>query len=116
MTRSLILAALLVTATVTAARVETHRIDAAPGLGDYDVPLYPNGTYASGVESPDEFLGYTLGARPTTHPDIISYFEYLAEKFPNAELHDYGETYEGRRLVYLVVTSEENFERMPAIR
>jgi len=102
--------------TVTTAGAEIHRTHTAPGLGDYDLPLYPNASYASGVRSPDQFLGYTLGARPTSHPDIISYFEYLAETFPNAELHDYGETYEGRRLVYLVVTSEKNHERMDDIR
>jgi hypothetical protein len=116
MTRTVISALLLAILLVATAGAETNRTHTEPGLGDYDLPLYPNATYASGVKSPDEFLGYTLGARPTTHPDIISYFEYLAETFPNAEVHEYGKTYEGRRLVYLVVTSQDNFERMADIR
>ncbi len=92
------------------------RLHQAPGLGEYDLPFYPNGTYRSGIQSPDEFLGYALGAKPAAHDRIIAYFEYLAESFSNATLHDYGETYEGRRLVYLVVTSEDNAPRMAEIR
>ncbi|MCK5619042.1 MAG: hypothetical protein KAJ17_06565, partial [Candidatus Krumholzibacteria bacterium] len=88
----------------------------APGLGEYDLPFYPNGTYRSGIQSPDEFLGYALGSKPAAHDRIIAYFEYLSESFSNATLHDYGETYEGRRLVYLVVTSEDNAPRMAEIR
>jgi hypothetical protein len=116
MMRSVVSTVLIMLVTVTTAGAEIHRTHTAPGLGDYDLPFYPNASYAAGVKSPDQFLGYTLGARPTSHPDIIAYFEYLAETFPNAELHDYGETYEGRRLVYLVVTSEKNHDRMADIR
>jgi hypothetical protein len=116
MTRTAISTVLFAILLAGTAGAETNRTHTAPGLGDYDLPFYPNAAYDAGVQSPDEFLGYTLGSRPTTHPDIISYFEYLAEKFSNAELRDYGETYEGRRLVYLVVTSEDNHDRMAAIR
>lgn len=116
MTRTLLSATMIVLMMVTAAGAETTPIHTAPGLGGYDLPMFPNSSYKSGVKSPDDFLGYTLGSKASSHPEIIAYFEYLAETFPNAELHDYGDTYEGRRLVYLVVTSEKNFARLPAIR
>jgi len=116
MTRTLICAALLVLVTAAAAGAGTSRTHSAPGLGDYDLPMFPNGTYRSDVKSPDEFLGRTLGSKATSHESIIAYFEYLSENFPNAELHDYGETWEGRRLIYLVVSSQDNFERLADIR
>jgi hypothetical protein len=92
------------------------RIGETPGLGDYGVPLYPDGTYREGIQSPDQFLGHRLGARATAPSDIIRYFEYLAAKIDNVSLHTYAHTYEGRALVYLVVTSEENAARIDDIR
>ncbi|MEE9167850.1 MAG: M14 metallopeptidase family protein [Candidatus Neomarinimicrobiota bacterium] len=88
-----------------AQRVRTHP---APGLGDYDLPFYSDGTYEPDVLSPDEFLGFALGSRPVTHREVTSYFEYLAEALPNATLNTYGHTYEGRKLIYLTITSERN--------
>ena len=93
--------------------VRTHD---APGLGDYDAPFNEGGTYRDDVQSPDGFLEFKLGARPATHEEVIAYFEYLDDRFPNAILYDYGKTFEGRRLVYLVVTSESNAGRLESIR
>jgi hypothetical protein len=116
MSRILLFAAAFSFLAAATAGAQPAGLNPAPGLGDYDLPLYPNGTYLSGVRSPDDFLGYTLGSRPTSTDNIIAYFEYLAETFPNANLYDYGKTYEGRRLVYLVVTSEKNAARLAEIR
>ena len=73
--------------------VRTHD---APGLGDYDAPFNEGGTYRDDVQSPDGFLEFKLGARPATHEEVIAYFEYLDDRFPNAILYDYGKTFEGR--------------------
>lgn len=91
-------------------------INAAPGLGGYDVPFFPDGTYRPEVQSPDDFLGFVLGSRPATYEQIVAYFTYLAQGRSNVTLYDYGLSCEGRRLVYLVVTSEENAARLPEIR
>jgi hypothetical protein len=116
MSRFSILIVLLTTLLAAAAGAQTDRIHPAPGLGDYDLPFFPDGSYRSGVKSPDDFLGYRLGSTPTTHEMIFAYLDYLAETFPNATIHDYGETYEGRRLGYLVVTSEKNAEKLADYR
>jgi hypothetical protein len=88
---------------------------AEPGVGDYTAPFWPEGTYRPEVSSPSDFLGYRVGSKPAPHADLIRYFEYL-DGFPTAELHTYAESYEGRRLVYLVVASEENAARLEEIR
>jgi hypothetical protein len=113
---AVVLAAAALAAVAPPAYAGTVRTHTTPGLGDYDVPFYPGGTYRDDVRSPSERLGYSLGSWPASHPDIIRYLEYLSDTFPEATLHDYGESYEGRRLVYLVVSSAENVAKLDEIR
>ncbi|UCG51580.1 MAG: hypothetical protein JSW58_15560 [Candidatus Latescibacterota bacterium] len=115
-----ILTAVLV-ACVTAALIapsvcaEEFRTNTAPGLGDYDVPFWHDAVYRDDVQSPSDFLGLKLGARPVTYDEIVRYITYL-ERFPNVTLVKYGETYEGRDLHYLTITSEENSKRLADIQ
>lgn len=94
---------------------QAMRVSPNPGSGAYDAPFWPDGTYKADIKSPDEVLGYPVGSRPAPHADLIKYFEYL-DQFPNAELRSYGETYEGRKLVYLIVASDANAGRLEEIR
>lgn len=66
--------------------------------------------------SPKEFLGYEPGDRFTPHDRTVAYFTHTAEVLPNAALYSYGKTYEQRPLVYLVISSPENFARLEEIR
>lgn len=66
--------------------------------------------------SPAEFLGYELGDRFTPHSRAVDYFRHVSSVMPNAELFQYGETYENRPLHYLVITSPENFRELERIR
>ena len=113
----LALAASVVVAFPAAADVDLQAMRTAlePGTGSYDVSFWPDGTYRSEVKSPDDFLGYRIGSKPAPNADLLRYFEYL-DTFPNAELHTYAESYEGRRLVYLVIASEANAGRLEEIR
>ena len=66
--------------------------------------------------SPKEFLGYELGERFTRHHRVVEYFQHVAAALPNVEFHQYGETYEHRPLVYVVIASPENYARLEQIR
>ncbi|HET6347516.1 MAG TPA: M14 metallopeptidase family protein [Candidatus Krumholzibacteria bacterium] len=94
---------------------QAMRVSPDPGAGDYTAPFWPGGTYREDVKSPSDFLGYPVGSKPASNPEILSYFEYL-DGFPNVELHTYGETYEGRRLVYLIIASDANAGRLDEIK
>ncbi len=94
---------------------QAMRTEKAPGTGTYTAPFWPDGTYRDDVRSPSDFLGFSIGSTPASHPDIVRYFEYL-DQFPTAELHTYAESYEGRRLVYLVVASDANASRLSDIK
>jgi hypothetical protein len=68
------------------------------------------------VQSPAEFLGYELGEQWTPHYKVHNYFKHVAENSDMVTFHQYGTTYEGRELVYVVVTSEENQSNIDEIR
>ncbi len=68
------------------------------------------------VQSPAEFLGYELGEQWTPHYKVDAYFKHVADNSPMVTFTEYGKTYEGRELVYVVVTSEENQANIDEIR
>jgi hypothetical protein len=68
------------------------------------------------LQSPAAFLGYELGERFTRHHKVVEYFRHVAEAMPNIDVHQYGETYEGRPLIYAIVASEENYKNIEQIR
>ena len=69
------------------------------------------------LQSPDEFLGYELGARFTPHYKIVNYFNHAAAAMPGMmKLEKYGETSEGRPLLMACISSPANFSRLEDIR
>ncbi len=66
--------------------------------------------------APDEFLGYELGERFTTHDRILDYFNELARRSDLITVQPFGETYERRPLVLAVITSAKNRSALDAIR
>ncbi|HEY5611481.1 MAG TPA: M14 family zinc carboxypeptidase [Thermoanaerobaculia bacterium] len=68
------------------------------------------------VPSPDEFLGYDIGARFTPHHRIVEYFDELQRTSPRIRIEHFGETYEGRSLLYAVITAEKHHAAIDDIR
>ena len=68
------------------------------------------------LQSPAEYLGYELGDRYTPHHKVMDYARHVAENSDRAILEIYGETYENRELVHLVVTSQGNHQNLEEIR
>jgi len=65
----------------------------------------PELTYDQNIPSPANVLGYRLGERFTEYAATVDYMEKLAAASDKVTLGSYGETYEGRPLIYLVITS-----------
>jgi len=79
--------------------------------------LFTGSSLVAQLKSPDEFLGYGLGSRFTTHYRIVDYFIQTAAAMPRMmKLEKYGETYEGRDLLLAIVSSPENMVRLEEIR
>jgi murein tripeptide amidase MpaA len=69
------------------------------------------------LRSPEEFLGYKIGARYTPHWKIVNYFNHVAASSPLVmKLEQYGETNEGRPLLLAFVSSPENIRNLESIR
>jgi len=68
------------------------------------------------LQSPAQFLGYELGDRYTPHHNVVSYVRHVAENSDRVSIKTYGETYENRELVQLVVTVPANHQRIEEIR
>lgn len=68
------------------------------------------------VQSPEEFLGYTIGTEFTRHHQVVDYFTHLAENSSNLSFSSYGKTNERRTLSYAVISSEENLGNLEDIR
>ncbi|MEJ7588053.1 MAG: M14 family metallopeptidase [Ferruginibacter sp.] len=73
--------------------------------------------FAQQLKSPEEFLGYPLGAQYTPHHKIVSYFQHAAAAKPQMmNLEQYGETSENRPLLLAFIASEQNFVKLEEIR
>lgn len=78
--------------------------------------LFCFSAYAQDIKSPDEFLGYKLGSQFTYHHIMADYFNYVAESSPKVVLVNYGNSIEGRPLLVVFVSSEENINKLETIR
>ncbi len=63
------------------------------------------------IPTPESELGYEPGDRIAPPADIVAYFEALAGATSRARLEVMGQTHEGRPLIVLAISSEENLAR-----
>ena len=95
---------------------QSYDNESAHGLGDYNIPFFKADSYHPNVQPPDEFLGFTLGSRPVHHNEVIDYYNYLDKLLDNTTLTQYGYTYEGKPLVYLMISSKKNMANIDNIK
>lgn len=81
---------------------------------DYFLKKYQ--PFNTAIPTPEEFLGYGIGAHHTRHDLIVAYLEKLAEVSDRASIHYYGKTHEGRKLVMLTITTPENLSDLANIK
>ncbi|MGB5290759.1 MAG: M14 family metallopeptidase, partial [Lysobacterales bacterium] len=82
-----------------------------------DFVYWPDADYDPAIPTFKAVLGYEPGERITWHADAVRYFEALAETSPERiSVATYAQSWEGRDLVYAVVTSAENMARIDTIK
>ena len=74
-------------------------------------------TVSYSQKNPDEFFGLKVGADRTLvkYPDIIKYFEYIAEESERVKLVNEGQTTLGNPMVLAFISSKENIDRLPEL-
>lgn len=76
------------------------------------IPQWPHTQYDA-TPTVEDVLGYPAASRISSPEQIVSYFEALAEAHPERiQLFDYGQTWQGRRLFYAVISSVENLAQL----
>jgi hypothetical protein len=69
------------------------------------------------LQSPEQFLGYSLGSHYTPHWRIVDYFKQVAANSPSTvKLQEYGKTNEGRPLMVAFVSAANNISNLENIR
>jgi len=82
-----------------------------------DFVFWPNADYDAAIPTVKEVLGYKAGERITWHRDAIRYFEALQKAAPErVSVGRYAQSWEGRDLIYVVVTSPDNMARIDDIK
>lgn len=86
----------------------------AQGIKDYT----PVGDYTfnTKVPSPKEFLGFEIGEHHISHDLLISYMRALSKSSDRVIAKEIGTTYEGRPLIFLIITSAENQKNLDKIK
>ena len=69
--------------------------------------------YQAEVPTVQQTLGYPIGSRISSPDAIEDYFATLANRFPEQlKLISYGQSWEGRNLYYVVISSPENIAQL----
>ncbi|MDE3215616.1 MAG: hypothetical protein KGO03_04410, partial [Gemmatimonadota bacterium] len=77
-------------------------------------PLVDHLPVVPGVPTPKQFLGYYIGApkKLTYYDRIVAYYKALAKATPRVRVEDIGRSDEGRELIVVWVSSEENMKHL----
>ena len=81
---------------------------------EYGSPLVDHLPLVSGIPTPKDVLGYYIGApaKLTYYADILRYYRALAKATPRVKVETIGKSDEGRELVVIWVSSEENLRNL----
>ena len=80
------------------------------------VEFWPGVSYDANVPTFRQVLGYEPGERITSCEGIVRYLEALAGASGRIKVFEYGQSWEGRKLVYAAIGSESNMRRLAEIR
>lgn len=72
--------------------------------------------YDPSVPPPSRILGYEPGTWHVSHDKLVEYMYAMAAASPRVTVKEYGRTYEGRPLLYVIITAPENRDRLEEMR
>ena len=79
--------------------------------------FWPDADYDPAIPTFEDVLGHNPGERITWHGEAVRYFEALAAAAPDrVSVGRYAESWEGRELIYVVISSAENMARIADIK
>jgi hypothetical protein len=73
-------------------------------------------TYNPNIPTPESVIGHEVGEWHITHDKLVQYMHALADSSERISIENRGETFEGRPLLLLTITSPENHQNIDAIQ
>ena len=82
-----------------------------------DLSYYlPKETYNTSIPTPKQIIGHEVGEWHVTHDKLVQYMTALAKVSDRISIENRGETFEGRPLNLLTITSPENHKNLQEIK
>ena len=83
---------------------------------DLNYYLPQNVTYNENIPTPKAVIGHEVGEWHVTHDKLMFYMQTLADKSDRITIETRGETFEGRPILLLTITSPKNHQNIESIR
>lgn len=83
---------------------------------EYRAEFFHGATYRANITKPEALLGQPLGSRLAKHEEIVSLFRLWAAESDRLIVGQHGRTYEGREMIYGIVTSPENQRELSSLQ
>lgn len=83
---------------------------------DLNYYLPQNISYDAAIPTPKEVIGHEVGEWHVTHDKLMFYMQTLANASDRINIENRGETFEGRPILLLTVTSPKNHTNIDSIR
>ncbi|MCX6629112.1 MAG: M14 family zinc carboxypeptidase, partial [Candidatus Solibacter sp.] len=92
-------------------------LSVVPAHGQRAFEFWPGTNYDPKIPTLRQVLGYEAGDKVTSYAGLVRYMETLSAAVPNRmKVFEYGESWEGRKLIYAAVGSETNLRRLSEIK
>lgn len=110
--RSWLLALSVLLASAGAASAQVVRLP-----GGEPIRAWPDANYDPAIPTLDEVVGHAIGAEITSHGDMLRYLQALQAAAPDrVRVETVGQSWQGRDLVTVTITSPRNLARLDAIK
>lgn len=83
---------------------------------DLSYYLPQNVTYNQNIPTPESIIGHQVGEWHVTHDKLVQYMYALANASDRITIESRGETFEGRPVLLLTITSPQNHQNIDTIR
>ena len=81
---------------------------------NYYIPS--NERYNTNIPTPKEVIGHEVGEWHITHDKLVEYMKALAKTSDRITIEERGQSFEGRPILLLTITSPENHKNLESIR
>ena len=88
----------------------------AQNTTDLEYYLPKSNEYRIEIPTPESIIGHPIGEWHITHDKLLYYMQILAKTSDRIHIENRGQTFEGRPLVLLTITSPENHQNLEKIR